>query len=488
MVTPNQHRQFKLAFVLLFLVILSITVLKAQSVAISNASFEIVRNDNFTAWNTTSDSLCKVSPDWQIFSSGNVSCNFSHPIPGTTKLYSLPVKLITGQLYRLSGKIKTQNAVTSRTDQYPTPVAACLSMKSFPFTNHSPAVGATHDWQTVEVYFYAAAQNDQIVLNFGYNGKAAGKVWFDDIVLEKVNDLSKMIDPLTIKQYKKGFRYEDKGWINIHLEGKPFERGMQYGYLVAAEIKEFINKLSIQRQKENPVAAWNNLRTQVDLLFLRKFDEEFLTEMKGIAEGVNTAGVQIFNRQVDLLDIVTLNSEIDLDYAEDAIKKTAHSLSGKTLQSAEGDNELQDRLHKCSGILATKSATADSRVVFGQLFMWGGYTGPHWNIFVDVVPENGYRLVYQTFPGGIHSGADFYLNAKGIIIGETTVGQTPFNINGTPQSNRIRKAAQYASSVDDVVKIMTTDNNGLYTNDWLIADTKIDEVAILLLGTEKYKL
>ena len=51
------------------------------------------------------------------------------------------------------------------------------------------------------------------------------------------------------------------------------------------------------------------------------------------------------------------------------------------------------------------------------------------------------RLVYQTFPGGIHSGADFYINEAGIVIGETTVSQTPYDADGTPQSDRIRRAA-----------------------------------------------
>ncbi len=119
--------------------------------------------------------------------------------------------------------------------------------------------------------------------------------------------------------------------------------------------------------------------------------------------------------------------------------------------------------------------------------MWNG-TGVHWNVICDLVPSKGFRFVYETFPGGIHSGADFYINSAGIMIGETTVMQTPFNIDGTPQSNRIRKAIQYGKSIEDVVSILIDKNNGLYTNDWLIADTKTDEIAILLLGTNKYKL
>ena len=138
--------------------------------------------------------------------------------------------------------------------------------------------------------------------------------------------------------------------------------------------------------------------------------------------------------------------------------------------------------------MATGPATKDGRPVFGQIFMWAGYTGVHFNVVADVVPSKGNRLVYQTYPGGIHSGTDFYMNSAGILIGETTVAQTPWNIDGTPMSNRIRKAAQYASSIDDVARILREKNNGMYTNDWPIADVKTNEVAILLLGTNTSKL
>ena len=40
----------------------------------------------------------------------------------------------------------------------------------------------------------------------------------------------------------------------------------------------------------------------------------------------------------------------------------------------------------------------DGKVVFGQIFMWNGYTGVHWNVITDVEPSDGYRLVYHTFP------------------------------------------------------------------------------------------
>jgi hypothetical protein len=49
--------------------------------------------------------------------------------------------------------------------------------------------------------------------------------------------------------------------------------------------------------------------------------------------------------------------------------------------------DIPNRLHKCSSFLANKSSTTDGRIVFGQIFMWGGYTGAHWNVICDVVPD-----------------------------------------------------------------------------------------------------
>ncbi len=80
------------------------------------------------------------------------------------------------------------------------------------------------------------------------------------------------------------------------------------------------------------------------------------------------------------------------------------------------------------------------------------------------------------------------MNGAGIVIGETTVAQTPWNPDGAPMSDRIRRAVQYGTSIDEVVAILAERNNGLYTNDWPMADVKTGEAAICLLGTDKTKL
>lgn len=421
-------------------------------------------------------------------SAGSSSLLLENASPASTTVVSEPVALEVGRAYRLSASMRTEGAVSDPLSRYPTGVAACLTMESFPFTNHSPALGGTRDFTRVETVFLATASRDRVRLHLGRNGTATGKAWFDDVSLAPVEDVAELIPPDRVRWFGDGYRYEEKGWVFVHVEGEPYPRGYQHGFLLSEEIVAYAQKLAIQESPKDPPSGWTSMRTMADALFLRGFDEELLTEMKGIADGAAKAGAKIDGRPVDLLDVVTLNSAVDLGQVKSALRSTPHALTGKSFLSAEDEMKVPDEKNKCSALAATGPATKDGRVVFGQIFMWSGYTGVHFNVLLDVVPAKGHRLVFQTFPGGIHSGTDFYMNDAGILIGETTVAQTPFDPTGTPQSDRIRRAAQYASSVDDVVKILKPRNNGLYTNDWPIADVKRNEAAIYLLGTKRDKL
>src|ERR1035441_8369204 len=82
----------------------------------------------------------------------------------------------------------------------------------------------------------------------------------------------------------------------------------------------------------------------------------------------------------------------------------------------------------------------------------------------------------------------WYQNDAGIVLTETTIRQSPFNMEGTPIAYRARKAIQYGDSIDKVVEYLSTRNNGLYTNEWLIGDSKNNEIAMYELGTYKSRL
>ncbi len=462
---------------------------RSQTVAVQNAGFE--SSDSPTGWiadRVPADGAGTYGVDRSAAHSGAHSLVVKHDRPFSSRILSAPVTLEVGRLYRLSGWIRTRDVVPDPLARYPTALPAALGMASFPFTNTSMPVGGTREWTRSEVVFIATQRSDQVAIQVGINGKASGTAWFDDLKLEEVHDISAYIPLETVRWYGPAFRYTDRGWTFVHIEGEPYARGYQYGYLLAKEIGGFLEKLATQANPDNPRLGWDNLRTLTDALMLRQYDEEYLVEMRGIAEGALKGGAAFAGRPLDFLDVVTINSSVDLGQLGGALAKTSTPLTGRSFGKDEEEANSLERLHKCSSFLANGPASKDGRIVFAQLFMWGGYTGVHWEVICDVVPSRGHRLVYETFPGGIHSAADFYINAAGIMIGETTVMQTPFDIKGEPQSSRIRKAAQYASSIDDVVRFLTTRNNGLYTNDWLIGDARTDETAILLLGTDTYKL
>ena len=462
---------------------LLMAVALAAQVPVSNPGFE----DGLKDWRRVAGDAA-MERDGSHRGSGQWSLRLDAGSEGTeTTVRSEPVKLAVGQLYRLSGWIRAEGVKVDREARYPTALGACLSMESFPFTNASPQVAGTSA-RRVEVLFLAASSQDRVQLHLGRNGKAWGRAWFDDLKLEKVEDVTAFIPMETVRWAGAGFRYDMGGWIFVHIEGEPYPRGRQYGELVSAEIIQYMTKVGHQKNAADPAKGWNQVRLMTDALFLRKYDVEYLEEMKGIADGANKAGAKFKGRELDLLDVAALNSIVDADYVESALRVTPTPISGRQFSSGEEEAERAGKGDHCSSFVATKSATKDGRFIMGQMFMWNGYTGVHWDVMVDVVPAKGHRLVYQTFPGGLHSGSDWYMNGAGLVIGETTVAQTPFDPDGTPQSNRIRKAAQYASTIDEAVKILAEKNNGLYTNDWTMADAKTQEGACLLLGTKKLKL
>src|SRR5439155_8929495 len=121
----------------------------------------------------------------------------------------------------------------------------------------------------------------------------------------------------------------------------------------------------------------------------------------------------------------------------------------------------------CSAFAATGPATADGQVVIGHITMWNLFHAYHYNVWLDVKPARGHRVLMQSYPGGIMSGLDYYLNDAGLLVAETTINQTHFDPSGVPVCSRIRKTLQYADGIDKAVELLGTQSNGLYTNEWL---------------------
>ena len=255
---------------------------------------------------------------------------------------------------------------------------------------------------------------------------------------------------------------------------------------MAREIPEYLARCaSALGSKEQ----WDQYRTTANALFLRGFDSEIMEEMRGIADGAADAGAKWLDRRVDLMDIVVANVTVELGELSAAVSTTATGLEGLSLERPAYAGANRDSvLDHCSAFAATGPATSDGKMVIGHVTWWPLTLAEQTNVMLDIKPAAGHRMLIQSYPGGIESGTDWYQNDAGMVLTETTINQTPFNMQGTPVAFRARMAIQYGGNIDEVVSQLGTRNNGLYTNEWLIGDAKNNEIAMYELGTNKTKL
>jgi hypothetical protein len=412
--------------------------------------------------------------------------------PGKTEsdaiVRSAPVNLTIGKRYELSGWVRTDNLAVHDTDRSPIATGATLSMASMPFDVHSASLAGTRAWTRLSLKFTATRTQDQIQLSVGNGGTFDGRAWFDGVSLDEASPADEWPAREAVKTFGPAYRYPSAGWIYLHIEGEPYERGYQHGYLMSREIPEYMARCAADIGTNSE--SWDGLRTQANALFLRGFDREILEEMRGIADGASDAGARWTGRRIDLVDIVVANVTVELGELRSAMTVTPTGLENLTFSApAYFDKKRDVPIHdRCSAFLATGPATRDGKMVVGHVTWWPLTLAEQTNVMLDIKPANGHRLLMQSYPGGIESGTDWYQNDAGLVLTETTIRQTPFNAQGTPVAYRARLAIQYASNIDDMVRLLGTKNNGLYTNEWLMGDGKNNEIAMYELGTLHTKL
>src|SRR5580693_3985256 len=296
----------------------------------------------------------------------------------------------------------------------------------------------------------------------------------------------------------KAYRFERGGWIYVHLEGAPHDIGYQHGFLLAPEIADGFAAASLE-MTHNSNRDWDFFRRAAREMVWPKIDPEYQAELQGIVEGLRARRVKL-----DLYDIVALNAFMELPdyYVPWLDKQTSGQTSGQTRGESAGEKYGGQRggakkesggaaTHEghCSAFVATGSYTKDHKIVMAHN-NWTSYLeGARWKIIFDIVPQTGYAMLMDGYPGVIVSDDDFGVNSNGLMVTETTItdfhGWDP---NGKAEFVRARKAFQYAGSIDEYVKIMLDGNNGGYANDWLLADRKTNEIARFELGLKHSKV
>ena len=397
-----------------------------------------------------------------------------------------PVALAIGKRYELSGWVRTDGLVVHDLDRSPIATGAALTMASMPFDVHSASLGGTRPWTRLTLRFIASRAQDQIELTAGSGGAFQGKAWFEGVSLDEVSAADEWPAREAVETFGPAYRYPAAGWIYLHIEGGPYERGYQHGRLMAREIPEYFERCAADLGSKE---QWGQLRTTANALFLRGFDREILEEMRGIADGASDAGAKWQGRRIDLVDIVVANVTVEMGELRSAMPMTPTGLEGLSFDKpAYADRKPDSATDHCSAFAATGPATRDGKMVIGHVTWWPLTLAEQTNVMLDIKPDKGHRLLMQSYPGGIESGTDWYQNDAGVVLTETTIRQTPFNAQGTPVAFRARRAIQYGGNIDEVVAELGTRNNGLYTNEWLIVDAKNNEIAMYELGTNHVKL
>ncbi len=265
------------------------------------------------------------------------------------------------------------------------------------------------------------------------------------------------------------YRFDRNGWVYLHIEGKPYERGYQHGYLLSPEIKEIMRSLKYLTYW-NTGKKWEFFVDAARRMHAKFIDKEYLDEIKGIAAGATAAGTR-----VSWQEILAWNAYEELtDYW------WPNELAGKYFGGNQGH---------CSAFLAAGSATKDGKIVMAHN-SWSEFEiGQFFNLILDIQPSQGHRIFMQSAPGFIDSFSDFFVTDAGIMGTETSIGGfSQYDPNEAPEYFRVRKAMQYADNLDQFVKIMKKQNNGGYANSWLLADVNTGEIMRFELGLKYYNV
>jgi hypothetical protein len=265
---------------------------------------------------------------------------------------------------------------------------------------------------------------------------------------------------------KNGMSYEKNGWKYISIHGKPKERGYAYGYLCAKDFKEIQNMLKFLMM-ESYGKEWDFFIKEIsnDFKEMTKRDfHEFYEEMEGITEGLNAAGTK-----TTIDEIIAWNFYLSISYW--------YSVVSDSHSSKEGGAK-----DHCSAFMAVGDWTEDGKIVCAHNSFADFIDGQYSNIILDIKPENGHRIIMETSPCWIWSGADFFVTSKGIIGTETTIGGFIPYEKKYPIGYRIRKAMQYGNSLDDYCEILLHENSGDYASSWLFGDTNSNEILRIELG------
>lgn len=328
-------------------------------------------------------------------------------------------------------------------------------------------------------------------------------------------------------QVKNGSMYELNGWKCITIKGAPFARGYAHGQLMKAEIEEVrtMLKFSLYEDFGRPIEVFTEMSNDFFKPQIKTNFPELYEELEGIAKGSNQSidFIVMWNCFVSLDYLYAslsqvlearndkaLNEKYEklMDINVDALKTWSYGSSQLSKISGEGGGSRAETgttgaKHteqikmsirgnrksdgggaddRCSAFIAVGSYTKDGKIVCAHNTFDNFIDGQYFNVVITILPSKGHRMMFQSAPGYIFSGTDFFTCSSGIFGTETTLGGFNAYENKDPICCRIRQAMQYGNTLDDYVAYLTKNNSGDYASTWYFGDTNTNEIMRIELG------
>ena len=176
----------------------------------------------------------------------------------------------------------------------------------------------------------------------------------------------------------------------VDVEGSPYHRGVQHGRAVPERVER-----SIALYRKQMINRGIDERTLMELargmeLVIQKFDEEYLDEMRGIAEGA----------RVRLEEVILINCRTEMMFGYADLKNTA---AAEKMDGADGD---------CTGIVVLPELAAEGRLMHAHNWDWREECVDS-GIVLRIRRENGPDILTFTEAGAL---ARHGLNANGVSI------------------------------------------------------------------------
>jgi len=249
-------------------------------------------------------------------------------------------------------------------------------------------------------------------------------------------------------RFHAGYVEQIDGITVLHVEGGPYDMGLQQGVLMREQIKGiWLDYLrgSIMGGGNYDYAYLLECAKAME----KHIPDEYIQEMRGIADGAGLA-------------------------YEDVLIMHAHA---DTVHYGHGWGKPDSKPGQCSNFAAWGEATADGALLHGRNLDWSTTGGAQkYPCVIDYHPFQGNRLCLVAWAGSV--GSVTGMNERGITYGEMTSSSTDETLDGLPLFFQFRQILQYANTLEEAVEMQKSFDR---TTGWnmMLCDGKIPDARAL---------